>query len=151
MSKLNSTRQMSVDNRAVSPVIGVILMVAITVILAALISAFVLGFGAEQASSPQASWQIEYDTKEKGNVIFVHDGGDAVEVSELSIMVNGESFDDTSDRTLRGGDTVSLNDLGGPSNQLDEGDEVHLIWHQPNGDDSSILRTFIVDRDAEGN
>ena len=33
------------DSRAVSPVIGVILMVAITVILAAVIGTFVLGLG----------------------------------------------------------------------------------------------------------
>ncbi|MGB9961680.1 archaellin/type IV pilin N-terminal domain-containing protein [Halobacterium sp. MBLA0001] len=33
------------DERAVSPVIGVILMVAITVILAAVIATAVLGFG----------------------------------------------------------------------------------------------------------
>ena len=150
MSKPTSNRQRRTGNRAVSPVIGVILMVAITVILAALISAFVLGFGAEQAASPQASWQIEYDTEGDGNVIFVHDGGDAVEEADLSIMVNGESFADTSDRTLTGGDTVSINDLGGPSDQLQEGDEVHLIWHQPDGDDTSILRTFIVDQDADG-
>jgi len=43
------------DDDAVSPVIGVILMVAITVILAAVIASFVLGLG-DQASNttPQA-------------------------------------------------------------------------------------------------
>ncbi|WP_394350872.1 type IV pilin [Halobacterium sp. CBA1126] len=37
--------EMPDDERGVSPVIGVILMVAITVILAAVIASFVLGFG----------------------------------------------------------------------------------------------------------
>ena len=41
------------DERAVSPVIGVILMVAITVILAAVIAAFVLDLG--QTSSPPSA------------------------------------------------------------------------------------------------
>jgi len=42
------------DDRGVSPVIGVILMVAITVILAAVIGTFVLGLGdsLEQAAGP---------------------------------------------------------------------------------------------------
>ncbi|WP_254531570.1 type IV pilin [Natrinema gelatinilyticum] len=44
----------SADERAVSPVIGVILMVAITVILAAVIAAFVLDMGSNQSAPAQA-------------------------------------------------------------------------------------------------
>jgi len=45
------------DDRAVSPVIGVILMVAITVILAAVIGTFVLGLGQNVGNQPpQASF-----------------------------------------------------------------------------------------------
>ncbi len=43
------------NEMAVSPVIGVILMVAITVILAAVIAAFVFGLGGQQAAAPTAS------------------------------------------------------------------------------------------------
>lgn len=42
------------NNKSVSPVIGVILMVAITVILAAVIGTFVLGLGSDINVSPQA-------------------------------------------------------------------------------------------------
>lgn len=51
------------DDSAVSPVIGVILMVAITVILAAVIATFVLGLG-EQVSqtSPSATFTFDLDT-----------------------------------------------------------------------------------------
>lgn len=42
------------DDRAVSPVIGVILMVAITVILAAVIGTFVLGLGENVETNPSA-------------------------------------------------------------------------------------------------
>ncbi|MFA9502659.1 type IV pilin [Natrinema sp. H-ect1] len=47
------------DERAVSPVIGVILMVAITVILAAVIAAFVLDLGQGQEANPQAGIQFD--------------------------------------------------------------------------------------------
>ncbi|MFP3947034.1 MAG: archaellin/type IV pilin N-terminal domain-containing protein, partial [Archaeoglobaceae archaeon] len=40
-------RKRFADEKAVSPVIGVILMVAITVILAAVIASFVFGLGSE--------------------------------------------------------------------------------------------------------
>ncbi|MCE8423204.1 MAG: type IV pilin N-terminal domain-containing protein, partial [Candidatus Methanoperedens sp.] len=45
-------RMFSKNEDAVSPVIGVILMVAITVILAAVIAAFVFGLGGQQTSAP---------------------------------------------------------------------------------------------------
>jgi flagellin-like protein len=50
------------DDDAVSPVIGVILMVAITVILAAVIATFVLGLG-EQVSqtTPNANFGVDYE------------------------------------------------------------------------------------------
>ena len=76
------------DERAVPPVIGVILMVAITVILAAVIAAFVLGFGADTDSAPQASWGASEVDSEVGintNVTFTHEGGDSVEASQLQI------------------------------------------------------------------
>ncbi len=47
------------DERAVSPVIGVILMVAITVILAAVIAAFVLDLGGSVGEDPQAGVDID--------------------------------------------------------------------------------------------
>ncbi|PSP58343.1 type IV pilin, partial [Halobacteriales archaeon QH_8_67_36] len=56
------------DDDAVSPVIGVILMVAITVILAAVIATFVLGLGDSLSNqAPQASFSCD-----SGNLY--HDG-----------------------------------------------------------------------------
>ena len=53
----------SEEDRAVSPVIGVILMVAITVILAAVIAAFVLDLGPGEPD-PQAAISFENQTGE---------------------------------------------------------------------------------------
>jgi len=49
------------DERGVSPVIGVILMVAITVILAAVIASFVLGFGGSVNSNATAGVEVNDD------------------------------------------------------------------------------------------
>jgi flagellin-like protein len=85
-------------NRAVSPVIGVILMVAITVILAAVIGTFVLEIGDQQETVPRAS----FDTSQKAvfystprgtanNTVvkITHAGGETVPYSELEMKVNG--------------------------------------------------------------
>ncbi len=54
-------KQLFDDDRAVSPVIGVILMVAITVILAAVIGTFVLGLGDQvQNTNPPCEHRIRY-------------------------------------------------------------------------------------------
>ena len=50
------------DERAVSPVIGVILMVAITVILAAVIATFVTDLGGNTQANPQAGVTFEQNT-----------------------------------------------------------------------------------------
>lgn len=82
------------SDRAVSPVIGVILMVAITVILAAVIGAFVLGLGdgLGDSSGPQASLSFDGDTD---GVTITHNGGDDLENAELrgSAISGEETFD----------------------------------------------------------
>jgi len=82
------------DEKAVSPVIGVILMVAITVILAAVIASFVFGLGGEVKKAPTASLTVTdaTDKLESGTyseaVLYIdHVGGDDVKLSEVTILV----------------------------------------------------------------
>ena len=80
------------DDRAVSPVIGVILMVAITVILAAVIGTFVLGLGDSLGDSqPSAQLSVENSTSDT-QVVLSHSGGDTIDLSELEIVAySGDS------------------------------------------------------------
>ena len=78
------------NDDAVSPVIGVILMVAITVILAAVIGTFVLGLGDQvQSTSPQASFTFEYSQGSPDSLDVVHDGGDAIAEDRLAVVISG--------------------------------------------------------------
>ncbi|WP_254823357.1 type IV pilin [Haloglomus halophilum] len=81
------------DDDAVSPVIGVILMVAITVILAAVIGTFVLGLG-DQVSNTSPTASFTFDLNEgatsRGDALTVtHDGGDQITASQINASVNG--------------------------------------------------------------
>ena len=102
--KLNSV---FTEDEAVSPVIGVILMVAITVILAAVIGTFVLGLGDQvQSTSPQASFSFEYTNSTGANgdeLAITHDGGDAIVENRLSLSVNGADVNDVSAGTTETG------------------------------------------------
>jgi len=94
-------KQLLDDDRAVSPVIGVILMVAITVILAAVIGTFVLGLGDQvQSTTPQASFGFDQSTVTVDDgtntfdvtaVTVTHETGDSISESDLSVSVNGNA------------------------------------------------------------
>jgi flagellin-like protein len=68
------------DDEGVSPVIGVILMVAITVILAAVIAAFVLGIGDTEDPAPSSSLNYELNEDPSGSpsvaLEIAHESGD---------------------------------------------------------------------------
>lgn len=79
------------EERAVSPVIGVILMVAITVILAAVIGAFVIGIGDDQEVTPTASFDIDFETDK---ITVSHSTGDTIEqADDLEIIIGGTRGD----------------------------------------------------------
>ncbi len=78
------------DEEAVSPVIGVILMVAITVILAAVIAAFVFGMAGNISKTKIVAATA---SQQGASTIFVtYQGGqDAVSVSTLSYDIAGST------------------------------------------------------------
>ena len=126
------------DDEAVSPVIGVILMVAITVILAAVIGAFVLGIGSNQEAAPQASIAFAYDQPVADNFTVTHDGGESVELDKLSISgaVNNSLCE-------MGSDTASAGDnmLKSPScKYTGSGQTITITWTASSGDSSQILK-----------
>ena len=90
-------RQFVADKRGVSPVIGVVLMVAVVVILAAVIGAFVLGLGGDQQATPQATFSVD-----SGEIIY--EGGDSI--SGGDIEVTGAGSDSTGTGELTAGDTI---------------------------------------------
>ncbi|MCZ7399037.1 MAG: type IV pilin N-terminal domain-containing protein [Candidatus Methanoperedens sp.] len=71
------------NDEAVSPVIGVILMVAITVILAAVIAAFVFGMG-PPVKAPQAQLQFTATTS---SLKITHSGGDPLVLKDEKITI----------------------------------------------------------------
>jgi len=151
-------KQLLNDDDAVSPVIGVILMVAITVILAAVIASFVLGLGNQaQQGAPTSTIGFDYEQFEEGDsdektwgiLTISHDGGDSINDQEL--YIRGSGFNSSGDNYVPGNPfTWNPNDPsgtyssfenyvegeGGPQlNQLSAG-----LWNgTKSGDDSAIV------------
>ena len=91
------------DQSGVSPVIGVILMVAVTVIIAAVIGSTALGLGDEVSETPpNAQFALTYETDQDYTddhgqtqtadvAILEHTGGEDVDPSNIEVTVNGEN------------------------------------------------------------
>jgi len=133
------------NERGVSPVIGVILMVAITVILAAVIGAFVLGLG-DQVSETAPTATIDYEFDNADGVTLSHEGGAELDNSTISININGSvapttGWDGNDDDMISAGDTITLSsapDGDGESDEFASGDTVRVIWQGDSGSSSTI-------------
>ena len=138
------------DDDAVSPVIGVILMVAITVILAAVIASFVLNLGGNQSTTPQASFEFEYsedgatgtfeDGSPSGTLDITHQSGDSIQASRLTIIdeednsVDGDTSDGWDVTQVSSGDVASV--------AVDSDDTIRIIYTDDSGEDSTTLATW---------
>ena len=91
---MKANRIFSKDEEAVSPVIGVILMVAITVILAAVIAAFVFGMGGNLTTAPPSvSITAASNSAESGaDIVIKHIGGEALMGSDWKFSVVTEGL-----------------------------------------------------------
>ena len=137
--------------RAVSPVIGVILMVAITVILAAVIGTFVLGLGDQIGdNAPQASFsttQDDFTDAESNTTRFTIEktGGQDLESSDVALAVGGDrkgtitgdSVDTVSDiddgHVWQTGQSIQFEDV--EIEDIGEGDRLTIrLIHEPSGD-----------------
>ena len=103
------------DDRGVSPVIGVILMVAITVILAAVIGTFVLGLGDSIGDNqPTAQLSVDLD-QDAGDLTIEHDGGDSISSETLTVIVTAddqpEDENDVFDSRFSVGDAETAEDV----------------------------------------
>ncbi|MDS0476049.1 type IV pilin N-terminal domain-containing protein [Natrinema sp. 1APR25-10V2] len=100
------------DERAVSPVIGVILMVAITVILAAVIAAFVLDMGQGQSANAQAGIQFDQGSNSVDVTVNSVERADSLDIQQAGCQ-QGTSDNVTALGTSAGATkTVHCNESG---------------------------------------
>jgi FlaG/FlaF family flagellin (archaellin) len=132
-------------------VIGVILMVAITVILAAVIATFVLGLGDQVSSpAPQASFDFNYEedagpsdfekSASDANVTVTHTGGVSIVADQLGVTGGADGrvtwdqgpFDD--DDKISAGNSLIY--------AMNSTDTVRVTWESQDGTRSATLQTF---------
>jgi flagellin-like protein len=143
------------NEEAVSPVIGVILMVAITVILAAVIAAFVFGMGSNVGTTKTVAVTVNQNGDDI--ILTYHGGADASTLKFLMIRVDpgdatkGKETYYTVDEsgslsttktglstTLEVGAVMTIEQKG-----TDQRDHVVVTGHFADGSDHVVLDTFV--------
>lgn len=115
------------EDDAVSPVIGVILMVAITVVLAAVIGTFVLGLGGNVQENPTAGVTVDFDNN--GN-------------ATVSLVTLGEGVDNVSIVNAKGTEQHVLKNEGA-SQPYNQSGTYSVVANA--GQQSTTVRTFEVE------
>lgn len=152
------------DEVAVSPVIGVVLMVAITVLLAATAAVFVTGLGSDETGgTPTTAFDFEYSQSGSGDELGIsHASGDTVEAGTVSVSIRGAAYDGSSDDPNGQYDVTTFGSLGSNSEitagtsitvtggdlpgsgDLDLSDAtVEVVWRSPDGERSATLTTWL--------
>jgi flagellin-like protein len=147
-------KRLFADEGAVSPVIGVILMVAVTVILSAVIGTFALGLGTTQDTAPQSTWGTDYSSGGSSDALTLsHESGDPMEADRLSVVITGSASNDgrysfstfgvTSE--VSAGTEVKVDNSPGAISSLDlSAATVRIVWEDEDTDDQADSATLLV-------
>jgi flagellin-like protein len=149
------------DDRAVSPAIGVVLMLAIVVALAAIFGTIALGFQDQLPEpSPASGFDRSYDATGEGNtddrpfVVFTHIAGESADADNIRIQdEDGNSiyWDDvwTGGPVVEPGETVHIDGFGSDVvlNPICEAGQTYwVVWERDDGGTVAVQK-WTVPRD----
>ncbi len=130
----------SKNESAVSEVIGVILIVALTVIMAAIIAAYVWGMLPTIPISRIIALTVMQDGPDRVNVVY-HGGPDQAILQSMDITwPSGVTESIVSPKI---GTTYTAINRGSPMNATPGNDRVKIIGHFPQNIDQILLDTYV--------
>lgn len=144
------------DDRAVSPVIAVILMIALVVIMAAGVGAFVLNFNNKMGkTSPRANFAVE-DAEAGGTdyIHITHEGGAKLNAQDTMIKVKRDgatlvSFSNGNDVDVSVGDTINIESDGTGTTVQFGGTDAYSSSSKTFDLDSEPVKVLIIDSEGD--
>ena len=126
-------------DRAVSPVIGVVLMVGIVVALGAVVGGAVLGLGVGVGeTAPNAQFDASYDGED--TLTVTHVAGDTVDGERLTYTIDGSEESPDGD-AFDGEITAGTSETFSGEN---DGETFEIQWTSENGETSSVLFSYDI-------
>jgi len=139
------------DEQAVSPVIGVIMMIAITVVIAAVVAAFAYGIIGGVAKAPDAALVVDNFKLSTGstNVTIIHHGGDTITdaFNGTALITTGEKWDNLEVRYNGAKVSSQMSYMNGTTNSnstawatnFKAGDELMITFNTISTDDTLTI------------
>ena len=96
-------RQQEKRDDAVSPVIGIMLMLVVTIIIAAVITGFATDLSKDTDKAPTVLFDVQY---ENGKIMLKHKGGDPIRLQDMQMVVeqSGGTWSNEIIHTISGSD-----------------------------------------------
>ena len=107
------------NNEAVSPVVGVMLMLVVTIIIAAVVSGYSGGLSSGTDKAPNV--QIKASYSQSDGMIIEHRGGDAIGTLQTTIMVMPSSTFGNAEHIISIVNKSSITDITGTTFWLNPG------------------------------
>jgi len=126
------------NEKAVSPVIGVMLMIVVTVVLAAAVSSFASSTKTQDAA-PQATFKIASTSQADGYIQLDHLGGDILSMSGVKILIA------TGSPEISGYVNMSNVTFSPESDYLRPGDSAKIKFQQTSSSSGEPRATFKSD------
>jgi flagellin-like protein len=142
------------DQRGVSPVIGVILMVAITVVMGAVVAGFAYGYLGNTPKAPNIALSVIDDPTSDNSVLVKHSGGENIGVNEWkgSLTLGKESSadftlqDQLGDHAISTGTTLIVGNQTVTANTTLAADNWYHFVAVHVGSDAILLDTNVLVR-----
>jgi len=115
---------------AVSPVVGVMLMLAVTIMIAAVVSTFAGGFSDTSGKVPQASFKVRANLPEN-RTYFDHAGGDPVSLNSIEVVFLSGEKKATLTKADIGNTCVNFTQVGSNQTTLKAGDTFYIEGETP--------------------
>ncbi|MFT4882111.1 MAG: flagellin-like protein [Salinirussus sp.] len=155
------------EKRSVSPVIGAVLMIAVTVVLAATAAAFVFGFGDRiNTTAPQAGFSTKYTdspggstdswghsyggdfdndgTNEAGELDVEFTSGEGIDAERVSVSYPGGTNETTAGTDIDSNGDGELDAGDSLRLAVAPGDTVRVVWTAPGGGRTATLTAVDV-------
>lgn len=123
--------QRSTD-RGVTPVVGVVLMVGLTVVLASVVGAMTFSMADEELQEPAPTVGVSFQYDESANTVTIrHEEGPPLERANLAVVRDGGTT------SLSGGSVTAGDSVATIS--YTPGERILLVWERPGGGSSTVI------------
>ncbi|MGM0684149.1 MAG: type IV pilin, partial [Halobacteriota archaeon] len=120
--------------RAVSPVVGVTLLIGITVILASVVGVVVLGVDLGPAETPEAT--LSFEVTDSDEIVLRHEGGEPLDADEVVVVDESGTELAGLSGELRTGEQQEI------ASDASDSERISVVWRDPRSDSESVLATF---------